>query len=355
MDKLNVIQIPEICGYNPFIGLLSSSLEKNGVNVLKRNICIDSPVLTDPYFDPDSLKEYLEKKIVFHFHWPEKLYRKIGIDGYKKMLEFIKMKGWKIVYTVHNLEPHENKKNSDSVADIIRYSDCLICFSEGQKRALLKRYADLNDAKINVVGHGPYPQLPTMLSLNINSLPSRKSYKLIFIAPGRIRAYKQIPLLLKAFTALANSKTALIIAGNPDDMNSVKLIKKAAEKHINIHGIFEFLSEDKLNELISFSDIVILHYSRIWSSGMFIKAIGLKKPIISPIPEMFDNIPNRHLGENLFYKKGDEEDIKRSLSSAWKKRNELDLIANLNYNTFKTPTWEKVGSVHKKIYLSLYD
>jgi hypothetical protein len=52
--------------------------------------------------------------------------------------------------------------------------------------------------------------------------------------------------------------------------------------------IFRFLTESELDYIIKISTVVVLPYQTMWSSGMFIRALNNKKPVISPVPMMLD-------------------------------------------------------------------
>ena len=154
-----------------------------------------------------------------HFHWPESLYRygrgparlrpllsRVKLALFAARLAAARLLGYRIVWTIHQLYPHESVDRAlerRGARFLARASDLLIAhdhWTAAQARVRSSRFAG---RKIAVVPHGSYigaypegrPRSEVRSELGL----PQDSF--VFLCFGELRAYKDVELLLAAFSS----------------------------------------------------------------------------------------------------------------------------------------------------------
>ncbi|MGH3694038.1 MAG: glycosyltransferase [Pseudonocardiaceae bacterium] len=99
-----VVQVPEVCTWNPYVAAAEAALTAQGVRVLRPGLCCDVP---GPVAHPFNQPVEVDATTIVHLHWPEKLAHQLGVDATVAVLRGLVERGAKIVQTVHNVHPHE--------------------------------------------------------------------------------------------------------------------------------------------------------------------------------------------------------------------------------------------------------
>lgn len=297
---------------NRYNELFSNHLCDLGINV------IDFDWRVDLFGFKNILR--MRAKDIIHIHWPSTIYQHENLvkNMIKIFLLFIqlfilKIKKVDIVWTIHNIYPHEykNKKIEKFVRQII-IDNCRIIFSlgEGIKRSILNEYK-LTENKIKVIKHGHYfGEYPENYFYSRESL-NIKQDDVVFLFIGQIKAYKGIEELIDSFTKAEIENSKLIIAGNPTkEMNSY--IKEI--NHESIIKITQFIPDDDLVSLIGVCDYVVLPYKNITTSGTAILAASYNKPIILPDNECIRDYFNEEIA--IFFKNNTEKSLVNALHEA---------------------------------------
>lgn len=188
-----------------------------------------------------------------------------------------------IVYTAHNLVPHESGNSKDRQCQLYyRHVDKIIVHAERTKYELVERF-EISKDKISVIPHG-------ILAKEVN--PNRdkiiaelkRKYKLngkiIISAIGQQSSYKGTDIILDAYREsfiLQNSKRfVFIIAGKG---NIVK--KEMTNSYPNLVIYDEFLPTEILDAIYDISDIILLPYRIISQSGVLLTAVAKEIPYIA--------------------------------------------------------------------------
>lgn len=188
----------------------------------------------------------------------------------------------RIVYTAHNVLPHEEKKADYFLYSILyRAADGIITHSGGIKEKLVSRF-NIPPNKVTVIPHGNFDSyLPKK---TITKEEARKDFNLsikddVLLFFGYIREYKGLDLLLNAFKLILEKKpdTVLIIAGFPATkqlydkyIREVNLLPKK-----NIKATFNFIPSEDVPKYFISADFVVLPYKKIDHSGIVHMAILL--------------------------------------------------------------------------------
>ena len=250
--------------------------------------------------EPASVEEYTHKKAllskydVIHFHWPDGYINLPGLMKSSQRIALIaliitvaRIRGTKIVWTVHNIVPHDSyhKKLSRRFMNwFVHHCDGFIFMSEQSKERFVGHYRLEKDIAFAIIPHGHYR---SSYPPEINQAEAKKQLGIpetqkVLLAFGMIKPYKNMDQLVKLFTAAKLTGYSLIIAGNPETPEIAAELKQLKAGHPDIHLFLTFIPDDEIHIYHSAADIVILPYKTILNSGALILALSFNKPVIAP-------------------------------------------------------------------------
>ena len=282
MMLIKVLFIPDYRKGNPYQKSLEDSLAKEGVFLFfSSTFSLLSALILLKNHKPD----------ILHIHWHHpfliassrrKTVFKSAIFTGKLLL--LKLFGIKIVWTVHNIVSHERKFSSLELffsKILAKLCDKLIVHCPSAKEEVMKGYG-VSDSSIAVIPHGNYIQ---NYRNEISKAQARERLKIcteiVFLYFGLIRPYKGVGELIDAFEKLNSPKAKLLIVGKPYNKEIGGNIKKKC-KDKNIKTIFKFIPDDKIQVYMNASDVLVLPYKDILTSGAVILAMSFGKPVIAP-------------------------------------------------------------------------
>lgn len=220
----------------------------------------------------------------------------------------------KIVYLVHDANPHPGESNSKLQRFIsnleIKSANHILAHSEEVSNILKSRYQDLSVTKI------PHPTY----DFGEITTPRAISPTPTFLFFGRIVEYKGLTLLLDSFL-LAQEKLRsqgktikLIIAGN-GEINYTNL-KKIKDYQQDIELINRYIDEEEITDIWQKSDICSLTYVEASQSGVIAIAVNQAMPcLITPIAGLEEQtlIDNEDKSFALMSKDLDPENIAETM------------------------------------------
>lgn len=275
---LRVMASPFLEPDNPYTLLLYQNMQ--GAEVVQFN----GWILREDHFD------------IAHIHWPEHIFWQNGgfFSIFRTALHFIRnihlgrKRGMKLVWTVHNLRPHEFGWREALIWPwffplFLRHVDGIISLSGVGEDILLGRYPRLRSRPRFVIPHGHYRAVYQNIVSNAEArrnlgIPS--TAKVVgFI--GAVRPYKNLPELIRCFRALGMPEAALLIAGRPlpDCMKSV--IEKLADNDARISCELRFIEDDELQIYFAAADLIVLPFSTILNSGSAMLALSFNRPVLT--------------------------------------------------------------------------
>ena len=220
---------------------------------------------------------------VVHFQF----FRRERIEAF--FLLVLKLAGARIVYTAHNILPHE-RSNLDVFIKRVVYStvDRIIVHSSFIKNELIRQFP-ATEQKIRVVPHGnfnhyvPSSPPPRALARETLGLPTDKPVLLFF---GYIREYKGLDLLLEAMQLIQKrgSDAHLVIAGLPHSAMLRERYEAAIEglpspEQVTFHD--RFIPHEDVPHYFVASDLVVLPYRNIYHSGIVHLAYSFGRPVLT--------------------------------------------------------------------------
>ena len=281
---------------------------------------------------------------------------------YLPIVLIAKMKNIKIVFSIHNILPHEkNKKNVflDKVANrfIFPFVDAFIVHNKRNKRQFVEIYG-INERKVFIVTHGVLDlvkktDIPMEVARRHLHLPSRKKIVLFF---GYIRPYKGVDVLIKAFVSVKKQvKNAfLLISGqilNDTWDKYKKLIKENNLKEDDIRVDLGFVPEEEVGYYFSAADVVVLPYKHLDThGGVGALALSFKKPVlvtdVGGLPEFIKDT-------RVLVKPSDIRDLSEKLTKVLKDEQLCLKLQSDSERLSREITWDRIADETIKIYHSL--
>ncbi|WP_121610652.1 glycosyltransferase [Mesobacillus foraminis] len=317
---------PKTSELNKFNQLYSDSLEKEGVTVENFN----------------KTKMFrMRKNDIFHFHWIYPLYQSDSkllfiLKSFVLLiyLRYIKLRGIKIVWTLHNIYPHKYKfKNMEQKIrkKILTLCDLVFVASRSIKMEAEKEY-NIKPGKIKIIKHGHYKGVYPLKTINKDKYNIKNGEK-VFLFIGTIMEYKGVQLLLDEFlSSNIYQDSRLIIAGKPD--KQMDEVLKKYYSYNNIEFDLRFIPDEQVMGLIELADFVVLPYKQITTSGSAILAVSAKKPFIAPRNSFFEEYFNKDVC--ILY---ENQRLKTILELAYSKTfSEISFIENL-----KKLDWNRIA------------
>ena len=334
---------------NPYLGLLEAGLRQHGV------ACADDPN------DGVNWRWLLTQRgqvQVLHFHWLEYHYDRltqwasaIAFVVFICKLILAKLLGYRIAWTVHNLQPHEPKHPRLDAAcwrAMARLAHVIIVHCEDTRQRLMQRFAMKHDAHVHVVPHPNYVGVYT----NITSRETaRQQFGLnpahtVYLYFGGVRPYKGIEEAIAAFRQLPGEDVRLLIVGRPLNDAIKQRIGALAAEDARILITFEYVSSDALPIYYAAADMVVLPFRTVTTSGSAILAMSLGKPVLTAtlgcLPELVSD------GTGVLYDPNDPEALAQAMRAC--RKLDLQAMGECAYQRVAPFTPALVAEQHIRLY-----
>jgi beta-1,4-mannosyltransferase len=271
---------------NPYQALLNGALERYGVRF-------------EPIRRPSILWALKRggRLDVLHLHWLEYL---VGRDASETahqakaalrvarllaMTLLLKARGVRVVWTVHNLLPHDTRHPRRDLALarlFARLADTL-CASSKHAAEQVERAYDCQNVRVAYHGSyvGTYPP-PTRTRAQVRHDLGLPPDGTVFLAFGLIREYKQLPRLVEAFRSHPDPDARLLVIGRPVPPGAERAIEAAAPGDSRIVLRWQHVPDEEVSELHDAADAAVLPYRDVFSSGALLLALSLGLPVIAP-------------------------------------------------------------------------
>lgn len=308
---------PPLLNENPYQRLLYESLEPLGFDVLPSA--------------PLKLRWLLRSRgriDVLHLHWPESYYRSSGrfsfvsswlrLGFFTGRLIAAKLLGFRIVWTVHQVRPHEDStRTADYVASrvIAAVATLLFAHDDLTKQSVTTALGVRAGKKVKVVAHAAY----------VEAYPSGRSRRdvraelgipeeaFVFLAFGHVRRYKRLDVVLNAFRAAPQLDATLVVAGLPVDPDVAATVRDAAVTNKRIVPRLEFVPDDRVAELFKACDACVMTRVDEGTSGALILSLSLGLPAVVPAAAPWEEL----VGDaGWVYEAGSEASLIEALSDA---------------------------------------
>jgi beta-1,4-mannosyltransferase len=202
------------------------------------------------------------------------------------LLILLRLRGVRLVWTAHNLEPHELYHPVWGFLVyrmVARWSSAIIAHSQGARDMLEARYGRL--PQCTVIPHGSYvglygPPRDRAASRAALGLPADGP---VLLNIGTLRSYKNIEGLIDAFAALPQAtRGTLLIAGAAKSVAYAEELRIRAAAVPGVEVRAEFIADEQLPSYLAAADLVVLPYRSLLTSGILLWALSYARPVVAP-------------------------------------------------------------------------
>lgn len=233
---------------------------------------------------------------VFNIQWPDPILQpspgpfsaQLALEEFTAALAAYKRAGGRLIWTVHNVVPHEGKfrwaeaKLGQVLADA---ADAVHILSEQTIEYAAPHYR-LDPAKCVLIEHSSYlGQYPDWMSRDgARHRLGIRSNETVLVTVGGVRPYKGLDRLVDVFDELsaADPTLRLLIAGRPGKLARSAAFEQRCLDHPRIETFFDFVPNDQLQVWMRAADLAVLPYRNILNSGSFQLAQTFGLPIVAP-------------------------------------------------------------------------
>lgn len=270
-------------------------------------------------------------------------------------LKWIRRRGIRIVYTVHNVTRQDAPTQG---IPLFRraYSmvDALICHGEGARAELVRDFGGPAE-KIYVIPHGPLFEEKPMLSPEAaRTAVGLRGEETLVLWLGVISPYKGIPFLLDAWKQMQKSGTQgrLLIAGTGDSGVMAEIREKIAENGLesSVDLRLEFIPVDQLPNFYQAADILVYPYKAGTTSGALLTGLNYGKAIIATrLPFFQEYLTDKETALLVDY--GDVNALALSLQTLIQQPQERKRIASaLARQKTQGVGWQEIAKKTRRVY-----
>lgn len=217
-----------------------------------------------------------------HVHWPEPFgQRWRAAIALVAILLVLRLLGGRVVYTVHNLAPHDRKEEPAGrwLRRWLLRTANVICMSEASKAEVLSEAT-----RVTCIPHGEmasaYPDRPERAEARreLGLAPS----DFVALCYGQIKPYKGFAMFAERFAAARLEPSyRLIVAGKPHGEEGERIRRTAANSRA-IMVFLEHATDEATVRLFAAADVVVLPSVAIHNSGSVVLAMSLGRAVIAP-------------------------------------------------------------------------
>lgn len=290
-----VALLPASATGHPYLRALGEALERAGVKV-ERGLP----------FRLSALLAARPRVDVLHLHWPAYYYlsargpavRAAALSWYAAKLLVARAVGYRVVWTVHNLLPHDLARGGATWAArvdrwcLARAAQAVICHCQAARgelgRALGRR------RNVWVIPHGPIGAVPeegAVTRERARAFLRVPEGVFLYVYLGEIRPYKGVDDLVSVFPT-ETTDTALLVAGAVRDEGLRERIVREAARRPAVRTFLRRVPEHRMAWLLKAADAVVLPYRQVTTSGLLHLAMAHGVRVVAPamgcIPEAVD-------------------------------------------------------------------
>lgn len=308
----------------------------------------------------------LRKAAIIHLHWIEgyffvshhkhlTLLKSLVFISYLIFVRYVVRR--KIVITLHNLVPHVRLYPllvSRIFTLALKLADGVIVHNNYSKKMACRMY-NTNEGKIRVIPIGNfssnYPNYITKKEAR-DKLRIPKG-KFVMLSFGGIRSNKGLEDLLTILEdILIDEKDLfLVVGGKCDDAILERRLQEFSNKFKQNSLVrAEYIPDEDIQILMNASDVGILPYREITTSGALLLYMSFKKPVIvadlEPIKELLQD-------SGIYYKRGDSEDLAKVILEAKSGSYNLEKLSQEVFQISQKYQWENIAEKTVEFYNDL--
>ena len=353
---MKVVFLPQVEIYkgNPYWQQLQSSLEHEGVEFISTEDKL--------YLQWRWLIQNRNQVHVLHLHFLQHHYTANGQHAWSKLLiKFVaklllaRLLGYRIVWTVHNLYPHERLQPQfiGRLAHLIvaQLATAIIVHCEYARGALAREF--YRRRNVYTIPH------PSYIDAYTNTISKQEATaklglpdsRLVFLFLGTIRPYKGLDRLVEAFQKIPGDNLTLVIAGKPWHTMSESKVHALGQDDKRIIVIPRFIPNEDLQIYFKAADVVVLPFTDVLSSGSALLAMSFGCPVVAPAVGCLTEAIKTDTG--LLYDPSDPDGLYRALLHC--QLLDLETLGQNAYEQATRLTWTDMAQKTLRVYRSEKD
>ena len=282
---------------NPYGALLAGALRRHGVELTEG----------DYDFGRAWLEESRRTCEVLHLNWLDRFYARFEeprdpdaacerFANFTENLIHARRLGFRLVWTVHNLFPHERRyPQLDRLVNalVAREADHVVAHCRFAAASIEERYDP--PRPVTVIPHGNYGAIfPNTVSAEQARDRLRiGASQFVYLFFGNARGYKGVADLIAAYRRAATPDTVLMLvlrenARSPGLIAELRALA-ADDERIRIHSS-SYFPADRFQYFLNAADVAVLPFTAVLTSGSAIQALGFGTPLVVPrlgcLPEL---------------------------------------------------------------------
>jgi glycosyltransferase involved in cell wall biosynthesis len=209
-------------------------------------------------------------------------------------LRVARLVGYEIVWTAHDLLPHDPIFADDGRARDLLLSRVKVVIALSEATATELRALGARHVRVIPMGSyaAPYP-------VTLTAEEARESFgfndrDVVLSLVGRIEVYKGADLLLQAIAQLPpSSRIRLLLAGTcPDEAYRNELDRLAEKVAARVVTHLQYVPDDDLARFLQATDIAVFPFREITNSASVLLAQSFGKPVVIPNLPTLSDIPD---------------------------------------------------------------
>lgn len=283
---------------NPYGGLLAQGLAKVGVELVAGHA---------EQFNESWLHANRQQVDVLHLNWPHYMYHTADLsERVARATELVsnlalaRALGYKVVWTVHNLYPHESAHFSlDRLVRLAltHLSSALITHCH-HARNLVQQHFHRTE-HVFVIPHGhfmdAYPN--TLSRAAARQQLGIDDDRFVYLFFGNVRPYKGLDQLLETFLALPGKGLTLLLAAKVYNEYGDQFVVRARQADPRIVvSPSRFFANEEFQRYFKAADVGVFPFVDVLTSGSTITALSFDLPVIVPAVGCLPELVNDEVG-----------------------------------------------------------
>ena len=335
---------------NPYAGLLALALARRDIQL----------ELGDYTFSREWLYDNRQEFSVLHLNWLHHFYREDSLAGTRERydrfaanLAYASELGYRIVWTMHNLYPHERPfPRIDRAARLLvcEHADVVITHCRHAAQLAADHFGRRD--RVETIPHGHFiDAFPN----NVSRAQARSQLRIddsrfVYLFFGNARTYKSVESLISAFGRAADADAVLLLmlrsSFNPE--YAAELERQAAGDDRVLVFTDPYFPEADFQIYLNAADAVVLPFAEVLTSGSAITALSFGTPVILPrrgcLPELIDD------SMGILFDPDDDEGLERALSQI--RGLDLQAAGEAGYRRAQEFGWHDIARLIAEIYTS---
>ncbi len=238
---------------------------------------------------------------VVHLHWLEQTFaagRLSKIKGLHRLraaailaiIERVKRRGGRLVWTVHNLRPHRSLDYETENAyqlfqsEVLAQLDVFISLSKAGTAIAREAYPQLRDVPFVVSRH---PHYRGVVKRSAKRAPLRSAIGVaddhyVLGSIGRVFPHKGVVGAAENFLQVPGRNLRFVVAG-PFEAESRSALRLLSEKDARLILVEADLSDEQIADWHAAVDAVIFNGAQNFNSGTLLMGLSLDRPLIAPL------------------------------------------------------------------------